>query len=318
MLKKIWEKILEYDVIVISRHIKPDGDASGSQLGLKYLIQANTKNKKVYCEGEPNTYFGKLIGNVDEKIELPKDAKYLNVILDTPCYSRIDGELYKNATEVIKMDHHIFVEEFGGIEYIDTTSCAASLLVARMARQLRLKVNKKAANALYLGITTDSNRFLYQGVNKETFDLAKFLVSCGADIFELYDYLYETDEKSLKFKGFCMNNFKVSNEGFAYNIFTKEDLDKYGVNGNFAASCVNTIANLRNVHIHAHFAYVEEGVIRVELRSKKIPVNFIANKYGGGGHALASGAQVKSFKDVENMIMDINDLIRETYSDENL
>ena len=66
MIKKIWEKILEYDVIVISRHVRPDGDASGSQMGLKYLIQANTKNKKVYCEGEPNTYFGKLIGNVDE------------------------------------------------------------------------------------------------------------------------------------------------------------------------------------------------------------------------------------------------------------
>lgn len=318
MLNKIWEKILEYDVIVISRHIKPDGDASGSQLGLKYLIQANTKNKRVYCEGESNTYFGKLIGNVDDNINIKDGEKYLNIILDTPCFSRIDGTLYKNATEVIKIDHHIFVEEFGGVEYIDTKVIAASLLVARLAKRLHLKISKKAANALYLGMVTDSNRFLYQGVNKETFDLAKLLVSSGANIFELYDYLYETDEVSLKFKGYCMNNFKVTSEGLAYNIFDKETLEKYKVNGNFAASCVNTIANLKNVHIHAHFAYVDEGVIRVELRSKKIPVNFIANKYGGGGHALASGAQVKSFKDVENMIMDINDLIRETYSNENI
>ena len=70
MIKKIWEKILEYDVIVISRHVRPDGDASGSQLGLKYLIQANTKNKVVYCEGEPNTYAGKMVGNVDTEINI--------------------------------------------------------------------------------------------------------------------------------------------------------------------------------------------------------------------------------------------------------
>ena len=140
----------------------------------------------------------------------------------------------------------------------------------------------------------------------------------GADIFELYDYLYETDEVSLKFKGYCMNNFKVSEEGFAYNIFDKEILDKYKVNGNFAASCVNSIANLKGVHIHAHFSYVEEGIIRVELRSKKVPVNFIATKYGGGGHALASGATLHSFKEVDNMIMDINDLLRETFYNEEL
>ena len=101
-----------------------------------------------------------------------------------------------------------------------------------------------------------------------------------------------------------------------FKSFDKDVLDKYGVSGNFAASCVNTIANLRGVHIHVHFAYVEEGKIRVELRSKKVPVNFIATKYGGGGHKLASGAQVSSWKDVDNMIMDINDLLREVYQNE--
>ena len=80
----------------------------------------------------------------------------------------------------------------------------------------------------------------------------------------------------------------------------------------------NTIANIKDVHIHVHFAFVEEGVIRVELRSKKVPVNFIASKYGGGGHKLASGAQLKSWKEVDNMIMDINDLLRETFNNEDL
>lgn len=318
MLEKIWKKILEYDVIVISRHIRPDGDASGSQLGLKYLIQENTNGKEVYCEGEPNTYAGKLVGNVDANISIKSNTKYLNVILDTPCYSRIDGELYKKATEIIKIDHHLFVEDFGGIEYIDNKAIAASLIVARMAKTRRLKINKKAATALYFGMVTDSNRFLYEGVNAETFDLAKFLVTRGANIFEIYEYLYETDIVSLKFKGYCMNNFIVTKEGLAYNKFDKDILIQYGVSGNFAAGCVNTIANIKNVHIHVHFAYIEEGVIRVELRSKKIPVNFIAAKYGGGGHKLASGAQLKSWHEVDNMIMDINDLLRETFNNEDL
>ncbi len=318
MLKKIWEKILEYDVIVITRHIKPDGDASGSQLGLKYIIQANTKNKTVYCEGEPNTYAGKLIGNVDYEIKIKPNTKYLNIILDTPCFSRIDGELYKNASEIIKIDHHLFVDDFGGIEYIDEKAIAASLLVARLARELNLKVNKQAANALYMGIVTDSNRFLYEGVNKETFQIASFLLARGAMIGPIYDYLYEVDEVSLKFKGFCMNNFTITDEGVAYNKFDKDILNKYGVSGNFAASSVNAIANLKGVHIHVHFAYIDEGVIRVELRSKKVPVNYIAAKYGGGGHKLASGAQVKSWKDVDNIIMDLNDLLRETFSNEEL
>ena len=318
MISKIWNKILEYDVIVISRHIRPDGDASGSQLGMKYLIEANTKGKKVYCEGEPNTYAGKLIGNVDANINIPQGTKYLNIILDTPCYSRIDGTLYQNATEIIKIDHHLFVEDFGGIEYIDTSAIAASLLVARLAKNLHLKITKKAATAMYFGMVTDSNRFLYEGVNEETFDLARLLLHKGVNIFEIYDYLYETDITSLKFKGYCMNNFIVTEEGLAYNKFTKETLEEYGVSGNFAVACVNTIANIKNVHIHVHFAYVGEDAIRVELRSKKIPVNFIATKYGGGGHKLASGAQLKSWKDVDNMIMDINDLLRETFNNEEL
>ena len=318
MLKKIWKKILEYDVIVISRHIRPDGDASGSQLGLKYLIQANTKGKVVYCEGEPNTYAGKLVGNVDQNIHIDDNVKYLNIVLDTPCYSRIDGTLYQNAAEVIKIDHHIFVEKFSELEYIDTSAIAASLLIARLAKNLRLRINKKAATALYLGMITDSNRFLYEGVNEETFEIARLLISKGINIQEIYNYLYETDIVSLKFKGYCMNNFVVTNEGLAYNKFDTDILEKYGVNGNFAASCVNTIANIKDVHIHVHFAYVEEGVIRVELRSKKVPVNFIANKYGGGGHKLASGAQLKTWKDVDNMIMDINDLLRETFNNEEL
>ena len=318
MLKKIWDKILQYDVIVISRHIRPDGDASGSQLGLKYLIQANTKGKTIYCEGEPNTYAGKIVGNVDSSIPLDSNIKYLNIILDTPCFSRIDGELYKNAAEIIKIDHHLFVDDFGGIEYIDTSSVAASLLVARMAKKLHLKVTKKAATALYFGIVTDSNRFLYEGVNQETFSLAQYLVSRGINLSEIYEYLYETDVVSLKFKGFCMNNFVVTNEGLAYNKFDKEILEKYGVSGNFAAGCVNTISNIMNVHIHVHFAYIDEGIIRVELRSKKIPVNYIATKYGGGGHKLASGAQLKSWQEVDNMIMDINDLLRENFNDEDL
>ena len=130
ILNDIWNKILEYDVIVISRHVRPDGDASGSQMGLKYLIQANTKNKVIYCEGEPNTYAGKIVGNVDTEINIKEGCKYLNIIVDTPNISRIDGTLYKNAKEVIKIDHHLFVEEFGGIEYIDTSACAASSTVA--------------------------------------------------------------------------------------------------------------------------------------------------------------------------------------------
>ena len=316
MIKKIWEKILEYDVIVISRHIRPDGDATGSQMGLKNLILANTKGKKVYCEGEANTYAGKMLGNVDVDINIAPNTKYLNIILDTPTFARIDGTLYQNATELIKIDHHLFVDDFGGIEYIDNGAIATCLMVARLAKELHLKVNKKAANALYFGMVTDSNRFLYEGVNKETFDLAKYLVAKGAEIFDIYNYLYETDEVSLKFKGYCMNNFTVTKEGLAYNKFDKDVLEKYGVSGNFAASCVNTIANLRGVHIHVHFAYVEEGKIRVELRSKQVPVNFIATKYGGGGHKLASGAQLSSWKDVDNMIMDINDLLREVFSSE--
>ena len=137
------------------------------------------------------------------------------------------------------------------------------------------------------------------------------IIILAAFIFRAYNYGFNyTKGEEIPDK------VTITDEGLAYNIFSKEELDKYGVSGNMAAGNVNCIANIKGVHIHVHFAEVEEGVIRVELRSKKVPVNFIATKYGGGGHKLASGAQVKSFKDVENMIMDINDLLRETFNDE--
>lgn len=170
MKKSIYRKIKEFDKIVIARHIGPDPDALGSSIGLKEIIKATFPKKEVYTIGAAPSKF-KYMGKVDKVSEdFFEDA--LLIVLDTPDLKRIDG--VNDVTKfkyVIKIDHHPTVDVFADIEWTDDTESSASQMILELVYETKLKLTKYAAERLFMGIVSDTNRFLFYYTTSNTMNL---------------------------------------------------------------------------------------------------------------------------------------------------
>ena len=158
LYKKIYKKIRMYDEIVIVRHIGPDPDAISSQLALRDSIKESFPNKKVYAVGSGVHKF-KYIGTLD-KVDETKLINPLLIVVDLPNLSRIDGANYSLYKDIIKIDHHPHEDHMGEVEIVDTKASSAAEIIAELILNTKLKLNKDIAEKLFIGIVSDSNRFL--------------------------------------------------------------------------------------------------------------------------------------------------------------
>lgn len=310
MKQEIITKLEAFDTIIIHRHSRPDGDAIGSQIGLKQIIITNYPNKAVYTVGDESGRF-KFLGEMDIiKDELYNDA--LVIVLDTADNLLISDERYQNGKFLIKIDHHISTNDYGDINLVDTSYESCAGLIADFAFSNNLVVNKEAAVALYTGMVTDSGRFRYNSTTPKTFATASKLLATGIDISYIYNNLYVEELDNVKARAYFMLNFEVTADNVAYMKNTIEDIEKLNLDFfTVSRGMVNTMAGIRGINVWANFTEDKENnVIVAELRSNRYNINQIAVKYGGGGHLMASGASLASWDDVDLMIHDLNELVR--------
>ena len=309
MYQVVWNKIKEYDSIVIYGHVNPDGDCYGSELGLKRAILDAFPNKKVYAVGTGYPRLYSLVGELD-KVDDEVIKSSLSIVVDTSNQERIEDQRYKMGLDVIKIDHHIPQEHFGNPELLETNRVSCTEVITKMLLENNVTISKEAALPLFLGLVTDSGRFLYQPISKETYQVAGVLVDTGIDCNALYDALYEVDEKLLRLKGFIFTNYRKTKENVAYLVLSKEDLRKLNVDYNLGASQVNSIANIKGCPAWVFFSESESGLVRVEFRSKDINVQEIASKFGGGGHHHASGCRLDALEDYKYVLEALDKVIR--------
>ena len=311
MFQEILQAIQEYDRIILHRHGRPDGDAMGSQIGLKHIILHNFPGKEVYMVGDKPGFFGFMEGAQMDDIPDSAYAGALAIILDCGSKSMISDDRYALATKTVRMDHHIFCEKIADIEVVDTSYESCCGLVTDFAAQCELEFSPLAAKSLYTGMITDSGRFRYDGTTARTFQLASILMEQKFDTNELFRDLYADDfsSKQLKAKFVLKINFTAKNVAYIYT--TLEELQALNVD-TFTVSrgMTNTMADIKNVDIWVNFTETEKGVL-CELRSSKYNINPIAVKYGGGGHSKASGATVADKQVAMAMLADLNDMIGE-------
>ena len=174
MYKEINKLIKKYNSIVIARHVGGDIDALGSQIGLKEIIKETYPDKKVYAVGAYSSRF-KFVGSLDKEDEIDFDNSLL-IVLDTPKVSRIDIEDLSKYKTRIKIDHHPFEEEFCDVELINEEKSSACEMIIDLVTKTKLKMNKSAAEKLYMGIVSDTNRFMYPSSGAETMNLASKLI----------------------------------------------------------------------------------------------------------------------------------------------
>ena len=307
MYDNIIELIEKHDTIIIHRHKNPDGDALGSQLGLKRLIELNFPNKVVYAVGDENFY--QFLGRMD----IITDDTYNNAlafILDVSVGNRVSDDRYKLADHVVVIDHHLNPADVGDTVFINSDFIAVTEIISDMAIKNNFKIDKIGATPLLAGLVTDSGRFLYAGVKANSFKIAAYLIEQGAKLQEIYEKLYTETLNTKKLKGYFINNFQTTKNNVAY---MKNDLtvkDKFNVTTfTVSRAMVNQMAGIKGVDIWANFTLDEEGLIQVELRSKLLSIVHIARKYGGGGHALACGCTLNSFEEADKVLEDLDALL---------
>ena len=311
MMQKILQAIEKYDTIILHRHKKPDGDALGSQIGLKHLLLENFPNKKVYMVGDDAGFYGFMDDSVMETVP---DAVYENalaIILDCGAAHLISDERYTMAAMTVRFDHHIFCEEIAQAELVDTSYESCCGLIADFAHQTGLRLNPAAAKALYTGMLTDSGRFRFDSTSANTFRAAARLMEQGIDTNDIFRHLYADDFENRRLKAEFTLKIQFTTNNVAYIYTTAEELAASGADSfRISRGMVGTMADLKGVDIWVNFTETTEGVL-CEMRSSLYNINPIAVKYGGGGHAKASGATVADRKTAMAMLADLDAMIGE-------
>lgn len=311
MFEPILELIRQYDRIIIHRHNRPDGDAMGSQLGLKHIILENFPGKQVYVVGDESKRFSFMEDSVMDQIPDEAYRGALAIILDTSAKALISDDRYALAEETARIDHHIFCETIADVEITDTSFESCCGMITAFALECGLRLNATAALALYTGMITDSGRFRYDSTNARTFRLAAALMEYGIDTNELYRNLYAGDFEQMKLRAQFVLKIAFTGANVAYIYTPLEELRALNAAGTdtFTVSrgMVGVMADIKGVDIWANFTETENGVL-CELRSSRFNINPIAVKYGGGGHAKASGATLKNREEVFAMLADLDNL----------
>ncbi len=303
VLQQIFDKIKEYDRIMLFRHIRNDGDCVGATKGLKAIISLTWPEKQVYLIDDDHAEYLEFLGNDDAPVadELYEGA--LGIVLDTGTDARISNKKYALCKELIKIDHHINVCPYGDIAWVEehASSCCEMIAKFYFAFKDQLKIDREAATYLYTGMVTDSGRFRFRSVSGDTMRMAGMLLDLGIDTDVLYAHLYMQDLESFKFKSYVYKNMKMTNAGVAYLYVSRATMEKYGLSHEQAAAAVSLMDSIKGSLIWLIFIE-HETEIRVRLRSRFVTVNQIAERYNGGGHDCASGATVHTRREAMKLV----------------
>lgn len=301
IFNKIMSEIDKYETVIIHRHVRPDPDAYGSQLGLKYYLQRKFPEKSIYTVGQPESSLA-FIGDLDRV----RDDMYQNalvIVCDTANAPRIDDQRFNQGKDLIKIDHHPATDQYGKINYVDTNASSTSEIIFDFITHFNdiNIIDESVARVLYLGIVGDTGRFLFNNTTPHTMNVASRLLEFPFNHNDVLNQLGEKDPKLMPFQGYILQNFQLSeNHQYCQIKITKDVLNRFQIAPNEASQFVNTVADIKGLKIWM-FGVDEGDQIRCRLRSKGITINDIANQFGGGGHPNASGVSVENWEQFETL-----------------
>jgi phosphoesterase RecJ-like protein len=283
--------------IGIASHINPDGDSIGSLLGLAMILQRNVGDIAASLP-DPARYppqYDFLPGR--ELLSTPEDfTGSMEVFIALDC-SNIDrlGDLRQpaeSAETLVNIDHHEDNKMYGDINLVGEKASSTAELIYRICVAAGWEVEPDVATCLYTGLMTDTGRFQHRNTTVETFNIASEMVEAGADIFQAVREVYENQSLSYtRLVGKTLQRVKVHEEcGLIYSYITLKDLEETGASLVETEDLIDYLRVVRGTSVVALFKELEDGKVRVSLRSRDtIEVGPIARALGGGGHAMAAG-----------------------------
>ena len=313
--KAILDKIKEYDRIFLFRHVRNDGDCVGATKGFKSLLQESFPDKQILLIDSDTAAYLEFMGPEDAPVaeELYTDA--LGIVLDTASEARISNKKYTLCKELIKIDHHIPLESYGDLIWVEEerSSCCEMIVDFYRTFSDELVLTKEGATHLYTGMVTDSGRFQFSSVSGDTLRYAAVMLDQGINTDLMYAHLQLKDFEELKFRAQIYKLMKISENGVAYVYLSKELQDKFGLKPESASACISAMDSIKGCLCWIGFIENgdEEGSVRVRLRSRFVAINSVAEHYRGGGHACACGATIFSKKEMRALVKEADAIVKE-------
>lgn len=308
----ILSKIKEYNKIIIFRHKRPDGDAVGSTKGLREILRLSFPEKDIRLINSDYSSYMSFLGGEDESVTDDFYADALGIIIDTGTAKRVSNQKFPLCKEFIKIDHHIPVDSYAPTEWVEEERSSACEMIADFYNTFKdeLKINSKAATYIYTGMVTDSGRFRFRSVSGDTLRLAGMLLDVGIDTDMLYANLYLKPFDAFKFESYAYKKMQRTPNGVVYLYVNKKMQKKFNLSQEDASASVGYMDSIKDCPIWMAFIDNNDGSIRVRLRSRFVTVSELAERYEGGGHACASGATVYSKKEMEQLVAEADELLK--------
>lgn len=294
--------IQEHQHFGIISHYRPDGDAIGSTLALGLALRGMGKQARLWNEDKTPSRYAFLEGI--ELIEpapeaLPEELEVLFCV-DTGEWKRIGDrscELFRSVPLIVNIDHHATNTAYGHLNIVEGGTAACGYVLYRLFGQLGVELTPAIAAALYVAISTDTGSFQYASTTPDVMRAAAELLSHGVDVAEVNRRLYqEVPLSTLHVQREVLNQMVVEEEGLiAHYSLPAGGRARMGVSLEDTKDLVDIIRVIRGVRAAVIFEDMEDGRIRVSLRSKdtRLSVAEVARLFGGGGHAMAAGIRMR-------------------------
>ncbi len=316
-METINKRISESYNILITSHVRPDGDALGSEAAVYHLLKRIKKNPKIYNSSPlPWEYNFLNEENIFHQYDAERDKESLQefdlaVVLDVGSFSRLGelGEDLKNSgIPVICMDHHPIRSHEFEYELVDTQAAATCSLIYELIMETNPHLmNLDIANAIWVGIMTDTGSFRFENTTPKTMKIAARLLDFGVTPGALYRHIYENKlPEQMLLLGMVLQNVNYACDGkLAWFFITQEMAEKAGAKIEEVDGYTDFVRTTHGVEIAIMFLEREKKNIRLNFRSKgNVVINEIAKNHDGGGHKFAAGATIhKTIEEAEEIII---------------
>ncbi|NTW43058.1 MAG: bifunctional oligoribonuclease/PAP phosphatase NrnA [Anaerolineaceae bacterium] len=295
---------------LIAAHIRPDGDAIGSALGLGLALRNIGKDVTIYlADGVPSN-FQHLPGNQTVINTLNPNSEFdLIISLDSSDQERL-GDAFSSMHIDLQIDHHVTNVNYARINLIDPTAVATCAILAEFLPKWDLQISEEIATLLMTGILTDSIGFRTSNTTSKSLRLAADLIDSGANLPEIYhETLVGRTYQQVNYWGFGLQRLQKKGN-IAWTSLTLADRKLADYNGNDDADLNTLLSSISECDVTILFVEQRNKHVKVSWRSKPgLDVSQIAFKFNGGGHISAAGADINGeLSDIQNLVL------KETFS----
>lgn len=309
--REIARALREHQHFAVLSHVRPDGDALGSQIALALSLQAMGKTAKVWNEdGMLEKY--SFLPSAEILLRPPPEPEEFDVAiaLDTATQNRLGtaAAAVRSAKLWINIDHHSSNPRYGDLVYIDSQSPATGQILFELITSEQLPMNRAIAENLFVAISTDTGSFQYPHTSARTFEIAADLVRSGVNVGELSQQTYDNyPRRRILLLRVLLDTMRFDGGGKIASFSLS--LQRAAEIGAIPEDNEGLIDHLRAIHgviVAVFFEELVDGKVRVSMRSKSesADVCAICQKFGGGGHKLAAGARVRgTLEEVQDRVL---------------